>query len=490
MRFMRHCVLTAQQMRAADAQTIAAGTPSYNLMERAGRQAAHVIQKLYAPRSTLVLCGSGNNGGDGYVLAELLRQSGWPVQVAMLAPPNTPDAIRAAQSCTAKAQLWQGGLPAETALVVDALFGTGLSRPIEVPLAMWLEEMNRSGVPVVSLDMPSGICADSGRILGAAIKATHTVSFCCLKRGHLLQPGRQTSGELHVVDIGISQDIVMAQQPECTLNHPSRWQGTWPQLAADTHKYRRGHVAVLGGAQLTGAARLASLAALRSGAGLVSVLCPPQVWPVYAASLMSVMTKSCTPEQVAEVLADERINVWLLGPGAAAGWPLQTVVQQVLNARRTTVLDADALSCFAGQARLLAGLISSDSVITPHEGEFAALFAEESWIVSADKCERAGQAARLLGAVTVLKGADTVIAAPDGRLIINDGTVPQLATAGSGDVLSGMIAGLLAQRMPAFEAAAAAVWMHTRAAQVIGKGMIAEDLIGKLPYVIQQLSPL
>jgi len=471
----REALLTPAEMAEADRRTIAAGTPGIALMEAAGRAVADAISRRWSRRPVAVLCGPGNNGGDGFVAARILAERGWPVRLALLGE-------RAALKGDAAlaASRWPGPIEAlapdaadGAGLVVDAVFGAGLSRPLDGVAKAALAAVR---APLVAVDVPSGIDGGSGDIRGFAPQAALTVTFCRRKPGHLLLPGRLLCGEVVVAPIGIPDDAVAAPT---AANHPRWWRALLPRPAPGGHKYARGHVLIAGGAVMTGAARLAARAAARIGAGLVTIAAPPAAFAVYAAGAPGTIVRA---EPLVDLLADRRRNAVLIGPGAGTGRDTRDHALAILAARRRTVIDADALTVFAPDPAALFGAITSDCVLTPHEGEFARLFDP-----SGSKLDRARRAARASGAVMLLKGADTVVAAPDGRAAINDNAPPELATAGSGDVLAGLVVGLLAQGMPGFEAAAAAVWLHGAAARRFGPGLVAEDLCEALPAVLAPL---
>lgn len=483
-------LLTTAQMYAADRAAMAGGVPGLDLMAAAGRAVADAIRRRWPPGPVLVLAGPGNNGGDGYVAARLLAAAGWPVKIAALVPPGElkgDAAVMAARWTGAVTGLddidWSG-----TGLVIDALFGAGLSKPVDGPARAALEVAEARGLPVVAVDVPSGVSGDTGEVLGYAPQAALTVSFFRAKPGHLLLPGRDLCGTVEIAPIGIPESVMDDIAPACWRNGPALWLDSLPVPRGDTHKYHRGHALILGG-PMTGAGRLAAQAARRIGAGLVSFAVPPGTADIYAADHPGAIVQECPDREVlADILRDPRRNALLAGPGAGTGPELRDTVAAVLATGRPTVLDADAISTFAGAAESLAGLIQGPCVLTPHDGEFARLFPDlmgES--LAGDKLSRARQAARTLGAVLVLKGSDTVIAAPDGRAVINDNAPADMATAGAGDVLAGLVLGLLAQRMPAFEAAAAAVWLHGAAAGIAPAGLIAEDIPDRLPGLLQRL---
>jgi NAD(P)H-hydrate epimerase len=433
------------------------------------------------------MCGPGNNGGDGFVVARRLAERGWPVRVALLGARTRlrGEAARAAQSWPGELLPLDPDALENARLVVDGLFGAGLARPLEGRAREMVEATIRTGVPVVAIDVPSGVHGDTGEVLGAAAPSALTVTFHRAKPGHLLLPGRERIGELVVADIGIPESATPATG--LFANHPRLWDGLRPRRTAASHKYRHGHALVLGGDMASsGAARMAARAALRAGAGLVTVLCPQDALAVYAGQLTAVMVAPVADEEAfARILADFRRNGVLLGPGGGVGDGLRRGVLRALGANKACVLDADALTSFAGQPQALFDAIESPCVMTPHEGEFARLFAHRG-----DKVARARAAAAESGAVVLLKGNDTVVAAPDGRAVIQPEAPPSLATAGSGDVLAGIVLAMLVQGMPAFEAAAAAVWIHARAGCRAGTGLIAEDLPEALPMVLAELDDL
>lgn len=492
-----HELLSNEEMRAADARTIAAGTSGRTLMERAGRAVADVVaRRLALGRRVLVLCGPGNNGGDGFVAARLLADRGYSVRLALL---GTREALRGDAALAAAD--WRGPVDdaAQAAIkpddvVVDALFGAGLSRDLDGDARALVERVNATGVRVVAVDIPSGIDGDSGLVRGVAVHAEETVTFARRKPGHLLLPGRLHCGVLHVADIGIGDAVIAGLAPATFANAPGLWRAGYPEPSLAGHKYGRGHaVVVSGGVAATGAARLAARAALRAGAGLVTVASPSAALVVNAAQLTAVMVRAAEgAEGLAQLLADERMNVIAIGPAAGVGAATVAKIEAAAFARRALVLDADALTSLSGQVAVLRHIVGAaapnPTVITPHDGEFSRLFSGMSDVVQLpSKLARARAAAAATGAVVVLKGPDTVIAAPDGRAAINENGTPWLATAGTGDVLTGIITGLLAQRMDGFGAACAAVWLHAAAGQAVGPGLIAEDLPERLPQVLREL---
>jgi hydroxyethylthiazole kinase-like uncharacterized protein yjeF len=492
-----HELLTPSEMAEADRRTIGAGTPGAALMERAGKAVADaVLDRHEAETQVIVVCGPGNNGGDGFVAARLLAERGCPVRVMLLgrAEALSGDAAGALRRWPGET----GGIDAnalgEAGLIVDALFGGGLGRPLAGPAAEAVEAINRAGktgIPVLAVDLPSGIDGATGLVRGVAVKANETITFCRRKPGHLLLPGRSHAGKVRVADIGISAATIASVGPKTFENEPALWRELLPSPQIDGHKYDRGHVVVASGpVQATGAARLAARAALRAGAGLVTVAGPKNAIPVLAASLTAIMVRWVDDAAgLKELLADKRLNAVLLGPGQGAGTRTKNMVIAAAKAKRALVLDADALTSFAGQASFLAKAVApSPAIITPHRGEFERLFSRQPRILEIpSKAEMARTAAKLVGATLLLKGADTVVAAPNGRVAIADNAPPWLATAGAGDVLAGMVAGLAAQGMPPFEAACAGVWLHGECGRDAGRGLIAEDLPEALPGVLQRL---
>ncbi|HET7084957.1 MAG TPA: NAD(P)H-hydrate dehydratase [Rhizomicrobium sp.] len=475
-------LLTNAEMSKADAFAVAHGVPSLTLMENAGKAVADAIAARFKPCAVTVLCGPGNNGGDGFVVARHLDESGFTVRVAQDAEPKGDAAHMSEQWKGARAALEPEALDGAK-LVVDALFGAGLSRPLEGAYAQIVEALN--DLPVVAIDIPSGVSGDTGQSLGGVyVKAALTVTFFRKKPGHLLLPGRALCGETVVADIGIPAEAANTQLHE---NSPALWSLPWPKL--EGHKYSRGHCVVVSGpAHATGAARLAARAALRVGAGLVSVASPPDAIAVNAAHLTAIMIK---PFQGAAglgaLLSDRRLNAVAIGPGLGTGQQTRELAATALKSGAAVVLDADAITSFQDEPQALFSLLDDRCVLTPHEGEFERLF-PGLLDQSASKLEAARVAAARALAVVVLKGADTVIAAPSGKAVINANAPPFLATAGAGDVLAGLIAGLLAAGLSAFDAACAGAWLHGEAARLFGPGLIAEDLPEMLPAVLKALA--
>ncbi len=476
-------ILTVDEMYRCDKATIEGGTPGEVLMESAGLAVADAIRRRWPDGSVAVLCGPGNNGGDGFVIARLLAEAGWPVRLGLLG-----DAASLKGDAALMAGRWEGeteplslDLLEGSVLAVDALFGVGLGRPLDGVALACVETINATGIPCVAVDIPSGIDGDTGAVLGGVPVCALTITFCRRKPGHLLLPGRVHCGEVEVADIGISDETVASVAPRAVENRPALWLDGYPWPAITGHKYSRGHAIVIGGGTGTsGAARMAARAALRIGAGLVTVACPSDALATYAAHQSAVMNSAVdSAEGLAEMFADERKNAALIGPGCGVTDHTWAMTLELLATERACVLDADSLTVFKTDKQQLFSAINSPCVLTPHEGEFAGLFDAEG-----GRLERTRRAAQEAGAVVLLKGGDTVIAAPDGRVAINTNAPAELATAGAGDVLAGLILGLLAQGMAAFEAACAASWIHGEAAARFGPGLIAEDLAENLPGVL------
>ena len=483
-------VLSVEEMYRADAGAIAAGVSGPALMEAAGASVAEAIRARWQPCKALICCGPGNNGGDGFVVARHLHDAGWPVTLCLLGDLEhlKGDAAYHADRWTGLVEPLVVDLLEEVELVVDALFGAGLSRPVEGEAAQLLQRVAVRGLPLVAVDVPSGLAGDSGKILGeTAAGADLTVTFFRKKPGHLLLPGRSLCGEVLVTEIGTPENLLEEIGSKLWENTINLWLDQLPKRDLSAHKYRFGHGVVRGGAEMTGAARLASRAALRVGAGLMTLACSPETFPIYALASASVITKPLEdPKAFAVLLEDPRKTAVLVGPGNGVTQETRDAALAALAAGKATVLDADAITVFCEDPEKLFEAIAAPCVLTPHEGEFVRLFPDLGPETS-DKVSRTRQAAARAGAVVVLKGADSVIASPDGRAVINSNAPPNLATGGSGDVLAGLVLGLLTQGMPAFEAAAAAVWMHGAAATDFGPGLIAEDLPERIPVVLSSL---
>ncbi|MBT3401471.1 MAG: NAD(P)H-hydrate dehydratase [Rhodospirillaceae bacterium] len=499
-------LLTVAQMYRADAAAVDHGVSSLELMERAGAAIADALDARWPRGHVLVLCGPGNNGGDGFVAARLLTERGRDVALGLLgeiddlAGDAAVNAARWVKECDGEVDALSPEWVRWSDVVVDGLFGAGLTRPIEGVALKIINEINDYAKPCLAIDVPSGVHGDSGAVLGAAPKADLTVTFFRHKPGHLLFPGRGLCAQVRVADIGISDEVLEDIHPTQSRNVPMFWASDFPRPDAEGHKYGRGHAIVAGGGELTGAAQLAAYAALRSGAGLVSIASPPEAVAIYRSGRPSIMVRDTIDTAAfAAAVSDPRVRAVLVGPGNGVTSGTRANVLAALDGAHACVIDADGISVFADNPEALFERVrgrAADTVLTPHAGEFDRLFGKTSGeghtdvgggADTMDRLGRARAAAALSGAVVVLKGADTVIAAPDGRAAINDNAPPTLATAGSGDVLAGLILGLLAQGMPGFSASCAGVWMHGAAAERFGPGLIADDIADCLPQVLKSL---
>ncbi|MEJ0076630.1 MAG: NAD(P)H-hydrate dehydratase [Alphaproteobacteria bacterium] len=488
-------LLTPDEMAACDRLTIAGGTPGIALMEKAGRAVADAVARHPLGTRIVVVAGPGNNGGDGFIAARILAERGYPVRMLLLGDVATlrGDAAEAVRRWARPIEPAAVEAIPGAGVVVDALFGAGLNRAVEGEARAIIEAMNASRRPIVSVDLPSGIGGASGAVMGAAVEARESITFFRRKPGHVLLPGRAHAGTVRVADIGIPDSVLERVRPQTFANSPALWGGVFPVPRLHGHKYSRGHAVVIsGGMSFTGAARLAARGALRAGAGLVTLASPRAALPVNAATNLAIMVRPVDgAEELRAFLADARLNAVALGPGLGVGSDTRALVAAALDGERAVVLDADALTSFAEDPAALFAAIASRHrpvVLTPHQGEFSRLFNNLSQ--SADKSSKlafARAATRASGAIVLLKGPDTVIAAPDGRAAINENAPPWLATAGAGDVLAGMIVGLLAQHMPAFEAACAGAWLHGEAGNEAGPGLISEDLPEALPAIYRRL---
>ena len=484
-------LLLPAEMAAADALAPSLGVPGATLMEKAGRAVADAVARHPLALPVLVLCGPGNNGGDGFVAARVLQQRGYRVRVALA---GERASLRGDAAGAAAA--WKGtvedafaiAMPGE-GLIVDALLGAGLARDVDGPMRELIEAVNRCGLAVIAVDLPSGVDGASGQVRGAAIRAAECVTFFRRKPGHLLLPGRELCGKLRLAEIGMPPQVLDSIRPSTFENDRALWAACFPTLSAEGHKFSRGHALVVsGGLTATGAPRLAARAALRIGAGLVTIASPADALAVHAARLEAIMVRhSEGAAGLSGLLEDKRRNVVVIGPALDPDRSTMDMVEAALRSDAAVVLDAGGLSAFAAAREHLASLLKArraPTVLTPHEGEFGRALIAGS---QGSKLERTRQASASTGAIVVLKGADTVIAAPDGRAAINANAPPTLATAGSGDVLAGLVGGLLAQGMPGFEAACAAVHIHGAAASLFGPGLISEDLPDLVPRVLSTM---
>lgn len=481
-------ILTAEQMKKADLQAIAAGIPAISLIETAGRGLAEVIKKNYeTPKPVLFLNGPGNNGADGWIAAQTLKNDGWDVRVACTVKKN---ALRNdAKEAAAK---WDGDVAdlnsnlalKDTAIVVDCIYGTGYSGALPPEIVTLFDKIRHRKLAVIAADVPSGLNATTGIASEGTLKADLTVAFCRKKIAHVTLPGKEMCGRITVVPVQIPDSVVEAQGATFFENVPGLWLKDFPLPGPNSHKYERGHVLVYGGDK-TGAACLAAGAAQRAGAGLVSLLTAPENRAVFETYRPSIMTEKWENEEdFKNILRDERRNTLLLGPGAGNPEKLKMAVETAIALNKSAVLDADFFTVFKDKIKELQTKLSVEKhVLTPHEGEFTRFFGE----MEGTRLERACKAAKMANAVVVLKGSDTIIAGPDGTAVINTNAPSTLATAGSGDVLAGFVAGLMTQGMPPFMAACAGVWLHAETARNFGLGLTAEDIINLAPQTLNRL---
>ena len=478
-------LITPNAMARVDTAAAATGQDSFGLMHRAG-EAVAAAGLRHDPEALrfVVLCGPGNNGGDGYVCADALTRAGANVAVFHLGDPTRlkGDASRARDGFAGGSNDIATYTPVAGDVVIDALFGAGLARDVAPEVADIIRRVTDAQLPVIAVDLPSGLDGLTGQVRGAAFQATHTVTFMARKPGHVLLPGRTLCGQLEVFDIGIPWRLVAEEAGSLRVNSPELWTASHRALKAEDHKYRRGHLTVFSGPETaTGAARLSAMAGLKAGAGLVTIASPNAALAANAVHLTAIMLAALdTDADLESYLQDPRRETFVLGPGFGDYDKARAFALRLGRAGRRLVLDADGITAFREDREPLAAAFAGDAtrlVITPHEGEFARLFPEIAQNGSIGKPDKARAAASALGAVVVYKGADTVIAAPDGRAVIEELAPPSLATAGSGDVLAGIIGALLAQGLPAFEAACAGVHLHGQAALRAGNGLTAENLV-------------
>ncbi|MEN8237209.1 MAG: NAD(P)H-hydrate dehydratase [Pseudomonadota bacterium] len=478
-----YAVLTARETLVAELQTVASGVSLYKLMQTAGMAVYKEITERFVPCPTVVLCGPGNNGGDGYVVATLLEQAGWPVKVA-----TQSFTTKMSDFATKHRNNYQGKVVKLDAqamegckLVIDGLFGTGLERALIGDYASMVEAVNASGIDCLAIDIPSGVHTDTGAVMGVAIKAHTTVTFSYRKPGQLLLPGRIYTGNLICRSIDLTD--VPSEQIHLMVNRPQLWDKFLPKPNLTDHKYSRGHLLIRGGEEMTGAGRLAAAAARRIGAGMVTIACAPSVRQIYALSAPGLITTELNEaHSFKSRLLEKSKSAVLLGPGNGITKETRQAVLDTLDAKTPCVLDADALTVFQDDPETLFNRIMGPCILTPHAGEFKRLFE-----TTGDKITQTRKAVQQSGTVVLFKGPDTTIACPDGLAIIQDNAPATLATAGTGDVLAGFIAGLMAQGISPFNAACMATWIHGEAANTFGLGVITEDLIEAVPAVLNRL---
>jgi len=485
-------ILTSEQMYRADLLAVKNGISSYQLMGNAGKCITREIIKKCRKGRALILCGRGNNGGDGFVVARLLSARGWPTQVGVLRSLKgiKNDALRASKewkgttfelSLTQLKKRIRG-----CSVVVDALFGIGLNRPVKENIKGLINVVNKSKIPCISIDIPSGIDADSGKMLGTAIRADATVSFFRPKLGHFLFPGREYTGNLTIADIGIPDSAIQKIKPTIFLNGPELWGKKFPWPSYRDHKYSRGHALIVGGEEMTGAARLAARACLRTGSGLVTIVANRSSSRIYKMEMPEILSVVADHvNDLKKVISDRRKNVFLIGPGIGVSGSTLKKVLLLLSKKRPCILDADAISAFSRSPTKLFKSVFPRCVLTPHEGEFARLFPKIAKRKNINKVTKCILASSDANGIVLLKGPDTVISRPDGLSVVNCNAPPTLATAGSGDVLAGIITGLIAQGMDSFNASVAGAWIHGEAANLFGPGLVADDLPNLIPQVLR-----
>lgn len=477
----RHALIDPNSMNRIDAAAEKSGISIASLMERAGQAVAASALKHYPQAIRYVaLCGIGNNGGDGFVAARALSRSGADVAVYVFGDTiklkgAAKQAFNALEISTEPLDNYR---PQAGDVVIDAIFGAGLSRNVPAGVEAVVDRVETAAIPVIAVDLPSGLCGRRGVPLGRSFHSQVTVTFMARKPGHVLMPGRMLCGSVEVFDIGIPHRILREHCGLVVENHPALWRDAFSKRDEDTHKFKRGHLTVFSGpSHATGAARMAAMAGFRAGAGIVTIAAPHEAIPVLSTTLTAIMVSAMdTEEQLLAWRDDKRHGTYVLGPGFGDFEKARGFVSLLKG--KALVLDADGITAFRDRPQQLFDLFVSDAprILTPHEGEFGRLFPAIAADANLSKVEKTQAAAALSNAVIVYKGADTVIAAPDGRAAVNTNSPSYLATAGSGDVLAGIAGGFLAQQVPAFEAAAAAVWLHGEIARELGSGMTAEDL--------------
>jgi len=470
-------------MGEVDHDAATSGLDSFGLMQKAGQAVSAAALRLYPQGVRMVVfCGPGNNGGDGYIAAEALRACGVTVCVFHLGDPARlkGDAAKAFAVYCGPLRRMEDYVPEHGDVVIDALFGAGLGRDLDPSMIDLISRVTEAELPVIAVDLPSGLDGLTGQPRPVTFQAVHTVTFMTRKPGHVLMPGRAFCGTVEVYDIGIPRRILDNHRGVIALNTPAMWSKSLPRVSGASHKFTRGHLTVFSGSMpATGAARLAAMAGLRSGAGLATIASPEAALAVNACQTTAVMVKQVDDVAgVEDYLQDRRMGAFVLGPGFGTGEKARAFALALNECM--LVLDADGISSFRDAPHVLFDVFSGDTVhlvLTPHEGEFARIFPDIAADKGLGKVEKAQVSAKRANAAIVYKGADTVIASPDGRVLINENAPAWLATAGSGDVLAGVIGGLLAQGMPAFEAAAAGVYLHGAAGLRAGEGLTADDLV-------------
>ena len=488
---MTQYILSNKEMAKADLLTIESGISSLDLMFNAGKKVFDNLP-IQKGKKALFICGPGNNGGDGYVAADLLLKKGMEIDIycPISKARESNDNLYYKQKLNNSLFVSKIKNITNYCYVVDALFGTGLSRTMSNDLISLVNNINQSKLDVYSVDIPSGINGDTSAVLGGAFNASKTITFFNKKKCHYLYPGKKHCGKIIVEDIGINTDVFEKIMPNIKKNDPSLWIKSFPFPVSSDHKYSRGMLVINTGPQFqTGAARLAGRSAMRVGAGAVTMVCDEEtakiLEPQISVELLSVIKEK---NDIQKLLKDKRVSCALIGPGNGVNDETKARTLMALAFVDHCVIDADAITCFETNPEELFIDTYTHTILTPHEGEFKRLFGDKLSIIE-DKVLRCLEASKKAGSIVLLKGADTVIASPDGQVVINSSEEPYLATAGSGDVLAGIIASLVGEKkMRAFDAACAGAWIHSRLGELIGPGLIAEDLVDKIPYVIKELT--
>ena len=461
---------------------------SYKFMENAGKLVFKFINKHFNNKQPIiVLCGPGNNGGDGFVIAKHLKNYGYPVDVYILSNAHDyeGDALTALKEFGENFKKITLFKPKKNALIVDALFGIGLKRSVKGILTKIFNQINKSNNYVVSVDIPSGICSNTGEILGNAIKADVTITFHRKKVGHILGLGKKFSGKLKVMDIGFSQKKMKSRYLE---NLPDLWIKYFPWKKSSGHKYSRGRVVVYGGQKESiGATILSAQSALRTGTGSVKIICAKNTLQIYSLKFPSALKVEINHiHELEKFLKKEEITSLLIGPGSGSNKKIKEITKLILRKVKYVVLDADALTCFKDDLKSLYNLLDKNKIITPHLGEFYKIFPKIN--KNLNNIEKALRAVKLIKSNIVLKGPSTIIISHDKKIVINDHSSSELAVIGSGDVLGGLIVSLIgSKKMSPFLAGCAATWLHGDIAKNYGKGLIAEDIVEGIPNALKRL---
>jgi hydroxyethylthiazole kinase-like uncharacterized protein yjeF len=461
---------------------------SFNLMLKAGKLAAKTIDSLYSKRKTLILCGVGGNGGDGFIIAQELFNKGWDIQVSIIGDKNKikGDSLRALNKLKLKIFSFNEINLDKPKLFIDAIYGIGFSRKVNKKECIILNIIDKHPAPVIAIDIPSGIDCNNGKILGFAAYCDLTITFSTLKTGHILLPGSEKINKIKILDIGISKNIINKIEPNVKINNKNEWvkEIVWPKI--DDHKYSRGYSLIIGGPKnMTGASRLAAMSAQRAGSGIVALATEKEAAEIYFISLTSQLVKTYKNlKEFNAIINESRIDSIVIGPGLDVSSKSILKIKSALKTNKRIVLDAGAISCFKNKLEMLIKILSGKEVIlTPHEGELKSILPD----LSGSLISKALKAAKILNTIVVLKGATTVIASPNNKAFVNTAGAKWLATAGSGDVLAGIIGGLLSNKMKTFYAAAYGVWLHSEAGKYLGPGLIAEDIPKILPKILKNI---